>query len=60
MNKLFLAFIVGGMLLSADALNDKIENLMGERSYHMNKLFLERLFKNRKDFYEMGRLDSLK
>ncbi len=39
MNKLFLAFIVGGMLLNADALNDKIENLMGERSYHMNKLF---------------------
>ncbi len=60
MKNLFLAFIVGGMLLNADALNDKIENLMGERSYHMNKLFLERLFKNRKAFYVMGRLDSLK
>ena len=58
--KPFLAFIVGGMLLNADALNDKVENLMGERAYHTNKLFLERLFKNRKAFYVMGRLDSLK
>ncbi|OPG63184.1 hypothetical protein [Helicobacter pylori] len=60
MKNLFLAFIVGGTLLSADVLNDKVENLMGERTYQVNKLFLERLFKNRKAFYVMGRLDSLK
>lgn len=36
MKNLFLAFIVGGMLLNADALNDKVENLMGERAYHTN------------------------
>ncbi|CAJ99652.1 hypothetical protein [Helicobacter acinonychis] len=60
MKNLFLAFIVGGVFLNADALDDKIENLMGERSYHINKHFLEHLFKNRKDFYQMGRLDSLK
>ncbi|AFI06084.1 hypothetical protein [Helicobacter cetorum] len=55
----FLVLIIGGFL-RADALDAKIESLMGERAYHVNKHFLERLFKNRSAFYQSGRLNSLK
>lgn len=60
MKNFFLVFIVGGMFLNVDVLNDKVENLMGECVYYMNKFFLECLFKNCKVFYVMGCLDFLK
>ncbi|PAF45043.1 hypothetical protein [Helicobacter sp. 11S02596-1] len=47
-------------LAFADALDDKIENLIGTQAYNVNKNFINRIFNNKQAFYVDGRIDIKK
>ncbi|WP_143428897.1 hypothetical protein [Helicobacter sp. 12S02634-8] len=44
----------------ADALDEKIQNLIGINAYQLNKNFIERIFKDKESFYTDGRIDIQK
>ncbi|PAF52782.1 hypothetical protein [Helicobacter sp. 13S00477-4] len=47
-------------MVFGDALDDKIQNLIGMQSYNVNRNFIDRIFQNKNDFYTDGRIDIQK
>lgn len=59
-SKLMCALSLAGVFAWADALDDKIKNIIGEQSYQSNASFLNKIFTNKNMYYTSGRLDIAK